>query len=286
MVSGAEGMGKGLAVDEGDDRITRLGAWLRRTSLDELPNLVNVLRGEMSLIGPRPTVQVQVDRYSERQRMRLDARPGITGWAQVNGRASLPWHERIELDLWYLEHASLRLDLRILAAHGPDGRHRRRAVSRRDRRLARAAGGVVTPGRVTLKTIAEAVGVSRTTVSNAYNRPDQLAPELRERILATAAELGYAGPDPAARRLRSGRSGAVGLLLAGGVAQAFEDPAAGAAAARHRARRRGRRARAAARAGARRRACATPSSARSPCTRCRPRTRACRPRSSAGSRSW
>ena len=114
MVSGAEGMGKGLAVDEGDDRITRLGAWLRRTSLDELPNLVNVLRGEMSLIGPRPTVQVQVDRYSERQRMRLDARPGITGWAQVNGRASLPWHERIELDLWYLEHASLRLDLRIL----------------------------------------------------------------------------------------------------------------------------------------------------------------------------
>ena len=116
MVSGAEGMGKGLAVDEGDDRITRLGAWLRRTSLDELPNLVNVLRGEMSLIGPRPTVQVQVDRYSERQRRRLDARPGITGWAQVNGRASLPWHERIELDLWYLEHASLRLDLRILAA--------------------------------------------------------------------------------------------------------------------------------------------------------------------------
>jgi lipopolysaccharide/colanic/teichoic acid biosynthesis glycosyltransferase len=114
MVSGAETMGKGLAVDEGDDRITRLGAWLRRTSLDELPNLVNVLRGEMSLVGPRPTVQVQVDRYSERQRMRLDARPGITGWAQVNGRASLPWHERIELDLWYLEHASLRLDLRIL----------------------------------------------------------------------------------------------------------------------------------------------------------------------------
>jgi lipopolysaccharide/colanic/teichoic acid biosynthesis glycosyltransferase len=114
MVSGAETMGTGLAVDEGDDRITRLGAWLRRTSLDELPNLVNVLRGEMSLVGPRPTVQVQVDRYSERQRMRLDARPGITGWAQVNGRASLPWHERIELDLWYLEHASLRLDLRIL----------------------------------------------------------------------------------------------------------------------------------------------------------------------------
>ncbi len=115
MVSGAENMGKGLAVDEGDDRITRLGAWLRRTSVDEMPNLVNVLRGEMSLVGPRPTVQVQVDRYDERQRRRLDALPGITGWAQVNGRASLPWHERIELDLWYVEHASLRLDLRILA---------------------------------------------------------------------------------------------------------------------------------------------------------------------------
>jgi lipopolysaccharide/colanic/teichoic acid biosynthesis glycosyltransferase len=114
MVSGAESMGKGLAVDEGDDRITRLGAWLRRTSFDEVPNLVNVLRGEMSLVGPRPTVQVQVDRYDERQRHRLDALPGITGWAQVNGRASLPWRERIELDLWYIEHASLRLDLRIL----------------------------------------------------------------------------------------------------------------------------------------------------------------------------
>jgi lipopolysaccharide/colanic/teichoic acid biosynthesis glycosyltransferase len=115
MVTGAENMGKGLAVDEGDERITRLGAWLRRTSLDEMPNLINVLRGEMSLVGPRPTVQVQVDRYSERQRHRLDALPGITGWAQVNGRASLPWHERIELDLWYVEHASLALDLRILA---------------------------------------------------------------------------------------------------------------------------------------------------------------------------
>jgi lipopolysaccharide/colanic/teichoic acid biosynthesis glycosyltransferase len=115
MVSGAESMGAGLAVDAGDDRITRLGALLRRTSCDELPNLVNVLRGEMSLIGPRPTVQVQVDRYTERQRRRLDALPGISGWAQVNGRASLPWHERIELDIWYVEHATLRLDLRILA---------------------------------------------------------------------------------------------------------------------------------------------------------------------------
>jgi lipopolysaccharide/colanic/teichoic acid biosynthesis glycosyltransferase len=115
MVSGAERMGAGLAVDEGDERITRLGAWLRRTSFDEVPNLLNVVRGDMSLVGPRPTVQVQVDRYDERQRRRLDTRPGITGWAQINGRASLPWHERIELDLWYLDHASLRLDLRILA---------------------------------------------------------------------------------------------------------------------------------------------------------------------------
>jgi lipopolysaccharide/colanic/teichoic acid biosynthesis glycosyltransferase len=116
MVSGAEAMGAGLAVDAGDDRITRVGAVLRRFSIDELPNLVNVLRGEMSVVGPRPTVQVQVDRYSERQRLRLSVRPGLTGWAQVQGRASLPWHERIELDLWYVEHESLRLDLRILWA--------------------------------------------------------------------------------------------------------------------------------------------------------------------------
>ena len=114
MVSGAETMGAGLVVDAGDTRITRLGAILRRTSLDELPNLVNVLRGEMSIVGPRPTVQVQVDRYSERQRGRLSVRPGLTGWAQIHGRASLPWHERIELDLWYVEHASLALDLKIL----------------------------------------------------------------------------------------------------------------------------------------------------------------------------
>jgi lipopolysaccharide/colanic/teichoic acid biosynthesis glycosyltransferase len=114
MVSGAERMGAGLAVDDGDSRITRVGALLRRTSIDELPNLVNVLKGEMSIIGPRPTVPVQVAQYTERQRGRLALKPGITGWAQVNGRASLPWPERIELDLWYVEHATLRLDLRIL----------------------------------------------------------------------------------------------------------------------------------------------------------------------------
>ncbi|HEX7290498.1 MAG TPA: sugar transferase [Conexibacter sp.] len=115
MVRGAEFTGAGLAIQEGDDRITRVGAFLRRTSLDELPNLWNVVRGEMSIVGPRPTVQVQVDQYSERQRGRLRVKPGITGWAQVNGRASLPWSERIELDLWYVEHRSLALDLRILA---------------------------------------------------------------------------------------------------------------------------------------------------------------------------
>jgi lipopolysaccharide/colanic/teichoic acid biosynthesis glycosyltransferase len=114
MVHGAEHIGAGMAVSAGDARITRVGAFLRRTSIDELPNLVNVLRGEMSIIGPRPTIPVQVARYTERQRGRLAVRPGITGWAQVRGRASLPWSERIELDLWYIEHRSWRLDLEIL----------------------------------------------------------------------------------------------------------------------------------------------------------------------------
>ena len=114
MVAGAESMGSGLAVNEGDPRITRVGQVLRRWSIDELPNLVNVLRGDMAIIGPRPTVPVQVQQYTERQRGRLAVRPGITGWAQINGRTSLPWAERIELDLWYIEHRSWRLDLTIL----------------------------------------------------------------------------------------------------------------------------------------------------------------------------
>jgi lipopolysaccharide/colanic/teichoic acid biosynthesis glycosyltransferase len=114
MVTGAEHMGAGLAVSEGDTRITRVGRLLRRTSLDEVPNLINVLKGDMSIVGPRPTVPIQVDRYTERQRGRLSVKPGITGWAQVNGRTELPWDERIELDLWYIEHRSWRLDLRIL----------------------------------------------------------------------------------------------------------------------------------------------------------------------------
>ena len=114
MVDGAEHIGAGLAVNENDSRITRVGALLRRTSLDELPNLVNVLRGEMSLIGPRPTLPAQVEQYGERERGRLALKPGITGWAQVNGRATLPWSQRIELDLYYIQHRSLALDLKIL----------------------------------------------------------------------------------------------------------------------------------------------------------------------------
>jgi lipopolysaccharide/colanic/teichoic acid biosynthesis glycosyltransferase len=125
MVTGAEHIGRGLAVSEGDTRITRVGRFLRRTSLDEVPNLINVLRGEMSIIGPRPTVPVQVDRYTDRQRGRLAVKPGITGWAQVNGRTELSWDERIELDLWYIEHRSLRLDAIILwrTAHMVLGGH-------------------------------------------------------------------------------------------------------------------------------------------------------------------
>ena len=114
MVVGAETQGAGFAVDRGDPRITRVGRLLRRTSVDELPQLWNVLRGEMSIVGPRPTLRYQVERYDARQRRRLDVRPGLTGWAQVHGRASLPWAERIELDVWYVEHRSPLLDLKIL----------------------------------------------------------------------------------------------------------------------------------------------------------------------------
>jgi lipopolysaccharide/colanic/teichoic acid biosynthesis glycosyltransferase len=118
MMHGAEFTGAGLAIQRGDARITRIGKALRRFSLDELPNLWNVVRGEMSIVGPRPTVPVQVEQYTDRQRGRLAVKPGITGWAQVNGRAALPWAERIELDLWYVEHQSLALDLKILTMTG------------------------------------------------------------------------------------------------------------------------------------------------------------------------
>ena len=115
MVVGAETQGAGYAVEKGDARITRAGRVLRRLSLDELPQLWNVIRGEMSVIGPRPTLRYQVDKYDERQRRRLDVKPGITGWAQIHGRATLPWDERIELDVWYVEHRSPWVDLKILA---------------------------------------------------------------------------------------------------------------------------------------------------------------------------
>jgi lipopolysaccharide/colanic/teichoic acid biosynthesis glycosyltransferase len=114
MVVGAEQQGAGVAVNQGDPRITRVGRALRRLSLDELPQLWNVVRGEMSLIGPRPTLAYQVEQYTPRQRKRLDVKPGITGWAQIHGRASLPWEERIELDVWYVENRSPGVDLKIL----------------------------------------------------------------------------------------------------------------------------------------------------------------------------
>jgi lipopolysaccharide/colanic/teichoic acid biosynthesis glycosyltransferase len=114
MVVGAERLGAGFAIDRGDSRITRAGRALRRLSLDELPQLWNVVRGDMSIIGPRPTLRYQVDQYDERQRYRLDVKPGITGWAQIHGRARLSWAERIELDLWYVEHRSTLVDLKIL----------------------------------------------------------------------------------------------------------------------------------------------------------------------------
>ena len=114
MIVGAEQHGAGWAVNRGDPRITRVGRALRRLSLDELPQLWNVVRGEMSLIGPRPTLAYQVESYSPRQRRRLEVRPGVTGWAQIHGRATLPWEERIELDLWYVENRSPWIDLKIL----------------------------------------------------------------------------------------------------------------------------------------------------------------------------
>ena len=115
MIVGAEHQGAGFAVNEGDARITRAGRVLRKLSLDELPQLWNVVRGEMSVIGPRPTLRYQVEKYDEHQRRRLEVKPGITGWAQIHGRAALPWAERIELDVWYVEHRSALLDLKILA---------------------------------------------------------------------------------------------------------------------------------------------------------------------------
>jgi lipopolysaccharide/colanic/teichoic acid biosynthesis glycosyltransferase len=114
MIVDAEKQGLGFAIEQGDARITKVGRLLRRLSIDELPQLWNVVRGEMSVIGPRPTLRYQVDKYDEEQLHRLDVKPGITGWAQIHGRASLPWAERIELDLWYVRHRDWKTDLLIL----------------------------------------------------------------------------------------------------------------------------------------------------------------------------
>ncbi|HSK49559.1 MAG TPA: sugar transferase [Solirubrobacterales bacterium] len=114
MMQGSDPVGVGTVVARDDPRVTRAGRFLRRTSLDELPNLVNVLRGEMAIVGPRPTIPAQVVDYTPRQHRRHEVLPGITGWAQVQGRAGIPWEERIELDLEYVERRSAALDLRIL----------------------------------------------------------------------------------------------------------------------------------------------------------------------------
>jgi lipopolysaccharide/colanic/teichoic acid biosynthesis glycosyltransferase len=114
MINNAIDQGLGTTVSRSDGRITRIGAFLRTWSLDELPQLLNVLKGDMSLVGPRPTLAYQVAQYTDYQRRRLEMKPGITGWAQVNGRNALPWPERIKLDVWYVDHFSLMLDLHIL----------------------------------------------------------------------------------------------------------------------------------------------------------------------------
>src|SRR3954447_11661341 len=138
MVVDAERQGLRWEVSRDDPRITRTGRWLRRYSLDELPQLVNIWRGEMSLVGPRPTLAYQVDRYTARQRRRLEVKPGLTGWAQVKGRNAIDWDERIELDLWYIDHWSLGLDLAILvrtpaAILAPEGVYGRDGLVREKR---------------------------------------------------------------------------------------------------------------------------------------------------------
>ncbi|WP_027364764.1 sugar transferase [Desulfotruncus alcoholivorax] len=114
MVPNAVNMGSGMFVEKDDPRITAVGKLLRKTSIDELPQLLNILRGEMSLVGPRPAPLHHLKLYDERQKKRLTVKPGITGWAQVKGRLALYWPQRIELDLWYIDNYSVWLDLKIL----------------------------------------------------------------------------------------------------------------------------------------------------------------------------
>lgn len=116
MCLNAEHMGSGVYSEKGDKRVTRVGRFLRATSLDELPQLINILRGDMALIGPRPPLTYHpwpLEEYSPEQRRMFEVRPGITGWAQINGRKAVEWHRRIELNIWYVEHVSFSLDVRI-----------------------------------------------------------------------------------------------------------------------------------------------------------------------------
>lgn len=117
MCVGAEKTGSGVYSGKGDARVTKVGKFLRATSLDELPQFFNLLKGDMSLIGPRPPLTYHpwtYDKYTDRQRRMFEVRPGITGWAQVNGRKEVEWHKRIELNVWYVDHVSLWLDLKII----------------------------------------------------------------------------------------------------------------------------------------------------------------------------
>lgn len=136
MVPNAVNIGSGMFVEENDERITWIGKILRKTSIDELPQLLNVICGDMSLVGPRPAPLHHKYKYDERQRKRLNVKPGITGWAQVNGRLALYWPERIELDLWYIENYSFWLDLKILLKTVAVVLSRRGGTARADRKEA------------------------------------------------------------------------------------------------------------------------------------------------------
>ena len=116
MCVGAEKKGSGVYSGKGDSRVTRVGRFIRATSLDELPQLINVIRGDMSLLGPRPPLTYHpwtIDQYTEEQFHMFDVRPGITGWAQVHGRKDVEWNKRIRLNVWYVRHISFRLDVKI-----------------------------------------------------------------------------------------------------------------------------------------------------------------------------
>jgi len=114
MIEGTEHKGLGYAVAKDDDRITKVGKYLRNTSLDELPQLFNVLKGDMSLVGPRPTIPSEVAKWPPTLMRRQQVRPGLSGWAQINGRNLISWDEKLILDVWYVENWSLWLDLKIL----------------------------------------------------------------------------------------------------------------------------------------------------------------------------